>query len=83
MKSVTYSKAAIKVLKRMPRNVAQRVMEKVNQYARDPASQANNTKALTGSDLVRLRVGDGRVIMDDNGIVLAVLKIGSRGNVYE
>lgn len=83
MKSVTYSKAAIKVLKRMPRNVAQRVMEKVNQYARDPASQANNTQALKGSDLVRLRVGDWRVIMDDTGIVLAVLKIGSRGNVYE
>ncbi len=57
-------------------------MGKVDQYAADPASQANNVKALQGREGVRLRVGDWRVIMRD-GEVLAVLEIGPRGSIYE
>jgi mRNA interferase RelE/StbE len=37
---------------------------------------------LTGSPNIRLRVGDWRVIMDDQGTVLAVLEIGTRGDIY-
>ena len=58
----------------MPKNLAKRITGKVEQYAVDPASQANNVKALTGSPYIRLRVGDWRVIMDDQGTVLAVLE---------
>ena len=29
-----------------------------------------------------LRVGDWRVIMDEDGVVLAVLEIGPRGGIY-
>ncbi len=83
MKTVTYSKAAIKVLKRMPRASAKRIVAKVDQFALDPKSLANNVRALKGSDLIRLRVGNWRAIMDDAGQVLAVLKIGPRGDVYE
>jgi mRNA interferase RelE/StbE len=36
-----------------------------------------------GSPYIRLRVGDWRVIMDDKGAVLDVLKIGPRGSIYE
>ncbi len=57
-------------------------MGKVDQYAADPASQANNVKALQVREGIRLRVGDWRVIMRD-GEVLAVLEIGSRGSIYE
>lgn len=83
MKSVTYKPAALKVLRRMPSNEAQRIRAKVRQYADDPASQANNVKALKGREGTRLRVGDWRVIMDDQAEVLDVLKIGPRGGVYE
>jgi mRNA interferase RelE/StbE len=31
--------------------------------------------------MIRLRVGDWRVIMDD-GVVLEIVAIGSRGSVY-
>lgn len=82
MKPVTYSRSAIKTLRRMPRDTAKRIMAKVDQYATDPASQANNVKALQGREGIRLRVGDWRVIMRD-GEVLAVLEIGPRGSVYE
>ncbi len=65
----------------MPKNTANRIMAKVGEYAADPASQANNVKALTGTDAIRLRVGNWRVIMHD-GEVLDVLKIAARGSVY-
>jgi mRNA interferase RelE/StbE len=83
MKPVSYSKAAIKALRRMPRNVADLIRLKIEAYAEDPASQANNVKDLKGREGIRLRVGDWRVIMDDQGNVLAVLDIGPRGGVYD
>jgi len=83
MKKVAYSKSSLKVLRKMPVNEARRIVAKVEQFASDPASLGNHVKALVGSSYVRLRVGDWRVIMDDQGLVLDVLKIGPRGDVYE
>lgn len=83
MKQIAYTKAARKALSRMPRNTANRIREKITEYAVDPASQANNLKALKGREGIRLRVGDWRVIMDDQGNVLAILDIGPRGGVYD
>jgi mRNA interferase RelE/StbE len=82
-REVVYARAAIKVLDRMPANEAQRLREKVRQYADDPQSLANNVKALSGSPYIRLPVGDWRVIMDDRSRVLAVLRVGPRGGIYE
>ena len=83
MKKIAYTKAASKTLAKMPANEAAKVRGKIKQYASDPASQANNVKSLKGREGIRLRVGDWRVIMDDQGSVLAVLKIGPRGGVYD
>ncbi len=83
MKEIKYSIAAIKTLRRIPANVSQRIREKIRTYADDPASQANNVKALKGRRGVRLRVGDWRVIMDEEGNVLSILDIGPRGGVYD
>ena len=66
----------------MPANTAQRILEKINAYAADPSSQANNVTALVGRDGIRLRVGDWRVIMHD-GVVLDVLQVGPRGGICE
>ena len=50
-------------------------------YAADPASQAANVKALKGEPgVLRLRVGDWRVVFED-GAVIAVIRIGPRGGV--
>jgi mRNA interferase RelE/StbE len=83
VKSVAYSKSALKTLSRMQPKLARRIIGKIEQYASDPASQANNVKALVGSPYIRLRVGDWRVIMNDQGIVLLVLEIGPRGDIYK
>lgn len=67
----------------MPRNVADLIRSKIAAYAEDPTSQANHVKTLKGREGIRLRVRDWRVIMDDQGNILAVLEIGPRGGVYE
>ena len=84
MKAVRYSREASKTLESIPSNTARRIREKVAQYAADPASQSNNVKALKGAKgYLRLRVGDWRIIFTDDGAVVAIIRIGARGSVYE
>jgi mRNA interferase RelE/StbE len=83
MKVVAYSKSAVKTLRKIPANDAKRIVAKIEQYASAPESLANNITELVGSPYIRLRIGNWRVIMDDQGTVLDVLKIGPRGSVYE
>lgn len=58
-------------------------MQKIDQLAAFPEQLATQVKRLQGRPGFRLRVGDWRVIFDDNGNVLDVLAIGPRGSVYE
>lgn len=83
MHSIEYTREARKTLARMPRNVREVVMSKIDGLARDPFGAAN-VKKLVGQPAYRLRVGDWRVIYDvDSGrIVVRVLRIGPRGGVY-
>ena len=78
MKQISYTNAAIRALRRMPTNPATLIRTKIEAYAQDPSAQANNVKSFKGREGIRLRVGDWRVIMDDQGNVLAVLDIGPR-----
>ena len=83
MKEIAYTRTAQKALMRMPRNLALRIREKVRSFAEDPASQASNVKALRGLDgVVRLRVGDWRVIMRD-GVIIEILEVKPRGSAYK
>jgi mRNA interferase RelE/StbE len=82
VKQIIYTKQAVRALLRMPANLSARIQSKVKEYADNPASQANNIKKLQGQSVIRLRVGDWRVIMDD-GVVLEVQQIGPRGSVYD
>ncbi len=83
MRPISYTRQALKALRKMPADMAERIIAKIEQYAEEPDSLSNNVKALKGREGIRLRVGDWRVIMSDEGVVLAVLEIGPRGSVYE
>jgi mRNA interferase RelE/StbE len=81
---IRYTRAALKALTKMPANTAQLIRSKIRQYATDPASLANNVKKLQGrEDEYRLRVGDWRVILTRDGVILDVLLIRPRGSAYE
>jgi len=83
MKEIVYSKTAQRALARMPRNWAIRICDKISAYADDPASKANNVKALQGMEgMLRLRVGDWRIVMCDD-VVLEIVDIKVRGNAYK
>lgn len=67
----------------MPGNTAALIRAKVDDYAKDPSSLKNNVKALQGADgVLRLRVGDWRVLFTDTGQVIAVIKVAPRGGAY-
>jgi mRNA interferase RelE/StbE len=84
MKNISYSRDAIKSLTRMPANTAKLIRSKIEQYAANPASLANNVKALKGAPgIYRLRVGDWRIVFNEDGQVLSVIKIAARGSVYD
>ena len=48
-----------------------------------PARFRNNVRKLQGRNGYRLRVGDYRVIFDEDHVVVTILDIGPRGSVYE
>ena len=84
MQTITYSKDAIRVLKRMPANISALIVSKIEQFATEPASLGNNLKPLKGrSGEFRLRVGDWRVVITEAGGIVAIVKVGPRGSVYE
>lgn len=64
MKSVVILPAAAKAL-RKHKAEAGRILEKIDAYADNPSSLANNVKALSGSTAFRLRVGDFRVVFEE------------------
>lgn len=84
MKRVTYSKDALRTLRRMPANASAMIVAKVTQYAAEPNALANNVKALRGEPgVLRLRVGDWRVLFTEDGLVVAVIRVAPRGGAYE
>ncbi|MGA1860481.1 type II toxin-antitoxin system RelE/ParE family toxin [Azospirillum sp. 11R-A] len=84
MYAIRYTAAALKALRRMPRNVADLIRQKVQDVAADPTT-ARNVKKLKGRDGYRLRVGDWRVVYDieDGVLVLIVIDVGPRGGIYD
>lgn len=83
MKQVAYTKMALKSLRRIPVNEADKITMKIAQYATDPAAQANNVSKLSGRPGLRLRVGDWRIIFEEDETTISVLAVGPRGGVYE
>jgi mRNA interferase RelE/StbE len=79
VKTITYGASADRVLRKLPAGVRRRIVAKLRAYA---ATGAGDVKALAGSDLVRLRVGDYRVIFVESATEITVGRIGHRRDVY-
>jgi mRNA interferase RelE/StbE len=57
---------------------------RLDQIAEDPYAQYANVTKLQNRAGYRLRVGDWRVIYDvqEHQLVILVIKVGSRGDIY-
>lgn len=83
MRIVRYTRDAERVLRRMPVNTAALIRSKVSQYASNPSSLARDVAKLLGREGYRPRVGNWRVIFDDDGTILMILAVGPRGGIYD
>lgn len=79
MKTVSYTKTAFKALNRLPAKDRIAIVTKMDDYA---AGGVQDVKPLKGSNLWRLRHGDWRVVFSQDGVVIAVIKIANRREIY-
>ncbi|MBK1840817.1 type II toxin-antitoxin system RelE/ParE family toxin [Azospirillum sp. YIM B02556] len=84
MHTIRYTAAVLKALRRIPRNVADLIRQKMQEVAAESAT-TRSVKKLKGRDGYRLRVGDWRVVYDieDGALVLIVIDVGPRGGIYD
>jgi len=80
MKEIRLSRLADKALMRMQPKRRAMIIEKLKAYAR---GEPVDIKKLKGSHLFRIRVGQDRVIIDDQGNVIFVMDAGPRGGIYK
>lgn len=80
MKLVRYTKAASKALDRMQPKRRIAIRFKVNAFAR---GELVDVKKLKGSQLLRIRVGDDRVIVDEQEALVIVIEAGPGGGIYK
>ena len=84
MLRIQWATKALKDMRRLADPDRQRVIAKVEQYARAPTSLANNVVQLAGSRYRRLRVGDYRVLFVIEGrTTVVVLRVRHRRHAYD
>jgi mRNA interferase RelE/StbE len=81
-RTVVYTRKAARALARMPHDTEALIRGKLDQLARDPASLANNVRAMRGAPGYRLRVGDWRALFTSEDTRIIVHDVGPRGSVY-
>jgi mRNA interferase RelE/StbE len=82
MRTVVYTRVALRSL-RAHSNRAKQIRAKIDQYAADPESLANNVIRLAGSTTKRLRVASFRVLFMETETTITILDAGPRGKIYE
>lgn len=84
MYRIVFTRQANRTLLKMSRNTARLIREKLDQLAQDPYARNPNVTKLQGRPGYRLRIGDWRVIyeLEDEQLVIMVLKVAPRGGVY-
>lgn len=83
MLQITYSAQARKTLRKMQPKTARRILDQMEKIAENPDRRDLNINKLEGRNGYRLRIGDWRVIYTVDGLVLAVERVGPRGDIYK
>jgi mRNA interferase RelE/StbE len=81
-RTIRYSHTAARQIHALGSTARELVEAKLAQLAINPSAFANQIKRLKGTEALRLRVGDYRIIFTDDCLVLDIRKVGSRGAIY-
>ena len=84
MHRVVFTKQAHRALRKIPANAVAHIRKRLDQLAKDPYASHPNVTKLQNRPGFRLRVGDWRVIYEirDDELVILVMKVGTRGEIY-
>ncbi len=80
MKAIRYSREAKKSLDRMQPKRMAAVLSRIEAYAR---GESVDIKKMQDGEEYRIRVGQDRVIISDQGVVVMVISAGPRGGIYK
>lgn len=82
---LTYKKSALKALRKMPQVPAGKLQQALGLIAQNPYGYQGDWRPMKGEPYWQLRLGSYRAIcsIDDGELVILVLKVGSRGDVYK
>ena len=78
MFQISYSKKAIKFLKRQDVPSQKRLITAISRLPLE-----GDIKKLQGTDGYSLRVGNFRVLFNVEGIIIDIIDIGNRGQIYK
>ncbi len=87
MTKVIYKRSVTRVLQRMDRRTRQRIAEALDKLEEDPDRQDLDIKPVTGAGGFRLRIGDWRVLYDQEQTEsqekeITIQAIRPRGQAY-
>ena len=80
---IEIKKSATKEIARLPKNILKRVLTKIQSLSNEPRS--SGCKKLTADEKYRVRVGDYRILysIEDEKLVVYVVKVGHRKKIYD
>ena len=83
--TVEYRKKAQKALIKMPVKISNAFKESFNLLAQDIERTDLDIRKLSGRGGFRLRIGTYRALylIENNSLLIVVVKVGSRGGVYK
>ncbi len=81
---IEFLKTAKKELAKLPKQIQRRIAIKIDSLLLDPYPP-DSQKLKSGDGLFRIRVGNYRVLyrLEDDQLVILVIKIGHRRDVYK
>ncbi|MBQ7544976.1 MAG: type II toxin-antitoxin system RelE/ParE family toxin [Synergistaceae bacterium] len=79
MKTIEYSKQARKFLDRQTEATRERIITAINGIP----ERKGDIKRMEGGTGWRLRVGSYRVLFDENGYIIFISRIKTRGDAYK
>ena len=77
-----FKKSVLKDIERIPKRDLRRIIKRIESLANDPGPPGH--EKLTGRERYRIRQGNYRIVysIQDDELMIWVIKVGHRGDVY-